>query len=426
MFKAFTSFIDYQLRFTAYFKAQRKEILDQKEWDSSRLQDQQNERFLALFRQALRHSPFYQKRYADYSIGAHSVQSIEDIHRLPIITKDDIRNHREAIYIGHPWVKTRGRTSGSSGTPLTVYRDYLSTVREGAYLWAQRALFGLHPGQKVVSLRGNLDRTVMKRYDRYADCLHLSSYNLREENAQWYYEQIRQFAPYAILAYPSSAEILANWFDDQRFELSIPYVFTSSEQVYEHQRAKVERVFNTKIVDWYGNAERSIALEQRPDGHYYELPLYSVNEYEHNRTLTTGLITSSFPLIRYQVNDVITPQLHREDYRIEAIAGRHDDVLVLPDGTRVGRIGTIFSDVPGLEFAQIYQKTSEKFSVNLVVNEAFTPQSLRAIQSKLQDRAGSQAQYEVAYVQEEDIIRSAAGKFKLVISEVDTNRDNSA
>ena len=417
MVQTIKSFIDYHLRFNAYFITRLQDILDQKQWDAARLQEHQNEQFLTLFRRALRYSPFYQKRYADYGVSAHRVQSVEDLHRLPIITKDDVRNHREDIYIGRPWVKTRGRTSGSSGTPLMVYRDYPATVREGAYLWAQRALFGLHPGQKVVSLRGNLNYTVMKRYDRYANCLYLSSYNLREENARWYYEQIRQFAPYAILAYPSSMEILANWFEGQ-FELSVPYIFTSSEQVYEHQRAKVERVFNTKIVDWYGNAERSIALEQRPDGHYYELPLYSVNEYEPNRTLTTGLITPSFPLIRYQVDDVI--KHHRKDYRIEAIAGRHDDVLILSDGTRIGRIGAVFLDVPGLELAQIYQKTREQFSINLVVNEAFTSHGLCAIQSKLRSLAGDALPYEVAYVQPEDIIRTSAGKFKLVISEVDT------
>ncbi len=285
-------FTQYHLRFNPYFRAQLRRVLNQKQWDDERLRQQQNERFRHLFRRAVRRSAFYQKRYAEHGVDLASIQSVADLPQLPVVTREHIRQHGRALYIGQPWLKTVGRTSGSSGTPLTVYRDYRSTVREGAYLWAQRALFGLHPGMKIVSLRGNLDRRVMRHHDRFANCLYLSSFNLCEEHADWYYEQIRQFAPYALLAYPSSVDILANLFQAKGRTLSVPYIFTSSEQVYEHQRAKVEAVFNTRIVDWYGNAERTIALEQRPDGHYHALPLYSVNEYRTDHVLTTGLITT--------------------------------------------------------------------------------------------------------------------------------------
>ncbi len=397
-------------------RAELRRILDQKQWDDTRLQDHQNELFLRLFRRAVGHSSFYQQHYAEHGVNTVSIRSMADLSQLPVVTRDHIRQHTQALYIGHPWVKAVGRTSGSSGTPLTVYRDYRSTVREGAYLWAQRALFGLHPGMKVVSLRGNLDRRKMRHHDRHAQCLYLSSFNLREEHADWYYQQIQQFAPYAILAYPSSVEILANLFQAKGLTLSVPYVFTSSEQVYEHQRDKVEAVFNTQIVDWYGNAERTIALEQRADANYHALPLYSVNEYQADHVLTTGLTTTAFPLIRYRVDDVIVPHPN-EPYRVQAIQGRHDDVLRLPDGTGVGRIGGVFLDVEGLELAQIQQSTDGRVTINLVVNDAFTPQSVATIRTELRHRIGDALPYEIAYVSPEDIVRTPAGKFKLVISE---------
>lgn len=409
-------FTQHHLRFNPFFRAELNQVIEQKRWDHTRLQQHQNERFLRLFRRAVDRSSFYQQLYAEHGVNTASIQSVEDLPQLPVVTREHIRQHGQAMYIGHSWLKVAGRTSGSSGTPLTVYRDYRSTVREGAYLWAQRALVGFHPGMKVVSLRGNLDRRVRRRFDRHANCLYLSSFNLREENTDWYYQQIRQFAPYAILAYPSSVEILANLFQAKRLRLSVPYVFTSSEQVYEHQRAKVEAVFDTQIVDWYGNAERTIALEQRPGGNYYALPLYSVNEYQTDHVLTTGLTTTAFPLIRYRVDDVIDPHPN-ESYRVQAIQGRHDDVLRLPDGTRVGRIGGVFLDVDGLELAQIRQGANGQATINLVVNEAFTPQSVATIRSELRHRIGDILPYEIAYVSPEDIVRTAAGKFKLVISD---------
>ena len=416
MIRSVKSLVGYHLRFNSYFNAQLKEVLDQKQRSYDQLAGRQNELFLTTLRQAVRRSPFYQKRYAEYGVDLPSIRSVEDIHRLPVITKSDVRKHRDTIYIGHRWIKSTGHTSGTSGTPLVVYRDYRSTIKEGAYLWAQRALVGFHPGMKVVSLRGTLDRNTRRYYDHYTHCLHLSSFNLRAEYAEWYYEQIQRFQPYAILAYPSSVEILANLFREKNRELEVPYIFTSSEQVYPHQRAKVEQVFNTKIVDWYGNAERSIALEQRADGHYYELPLYSVNEYEAQRVLTTGLTTPAFPLIRYQVDDAIVPGPPNDQGRVEAIMGRHDDVLVLPDGTSVGRIGAVFLDVEGLELAQIHQHQASAFSIRLVVNQHFSRHSADKIRSALRHKGGDQLQYDIVYVREEDIVRTAAGKFTLVIS----------
>ena len=409
-------FTQYHLRFNPYFHGQLRRVLDQKQWDDDRLQHCQNRLFLHLFRRAVGHSSFYQKLYAEYGVNTDSIRSVDDLAQLPVVTREHVRQHRHALYTGRPWLKTVGRTSGSSGTPLTVYRDYPATVREGAYLWAQRALYGFRPGMKVVSLRGNLDRRVMRRYDRFANCLYLSSFNLREEHADWFYEQIRQFEPYAILAYPSSVEILANLFQAKSRQLSIPYVFTSSEQVYEHQRAKVEAVFNTQIVDWYGNAERTIALEQRPDGNFHSLPLYSVNEYRTDHVLTTGLLSAAFPLIRYRVDDVIIP-CSDQAHRIQSIQGRHDDVLRLPDGTRVGRIGGVFSDVKGLMLAQIRQGANGQIKINLVVNNSFTAQSIAAIKTELRHRIGESLPYEIAYVSPNEIVRTAAGKFKLVISD---------
>ena len=418
MIQSIKSFVNYQLRFNPYFKAQLREVLAQKQWSEDQLADRQNKLFLDMVQRAIRYSSFYRKRYAEHGVDLDRIRSVDDISRLPIITKDDVRNHRNAIYIGHRWIKATGHTSGTSGTPLVVYRDYRSTIREGAYLWAQRALYGFHPGMKFVSLRGTLDRDTMRYLDRPANCLHLSSFNLRPEHAEWYYQQIRQFKPYALVAYPSSVEILANYFRERNLELEVPYIFTSSEQVYPHQRAKVEHVFNTTIVDWYGNAERSIALEERPDGHYYELPLYSINEYESQRVITTGLMTYAFPLIRYQVDDVILPGKASQPHQIEGIAGRHDDVLLLPDGTRVGRIGAVFLDVEGLELAQIHQHQTECFSLHLVVNDSFSRASIEKIQAGLRRKAGDHLQYDIVYAQDEDIVRTRAGKFKLVVSSI--------
>ena len=405
------------------FRSRLANVLEVKNWDYSKIKEKQNELFLKIFNCAVSQSSFYKKLYSEYGVNINDIKSIEDIHCLPIISRNQIKNHISDIFIGNRFFRTKGQTSGTSGTPLTVYRDYSSILTEGAYVWAQRHLFGFHPGMKVISLRGDLSRDEVRRYDPYLNCLYLSSYNLREDNTLFYHSEIEKFEPQAILAYPSSVEVLANFFMAKGLTLNVPLIFTSSEQLFDHQRVKVETAFNSKIVDWYGNAERTIAIEQRNDGFYYELPLYSFNEYKEDHTITTGLISSAFPLIRYEVNDIIKQEKEKEkkgksQFKIDSILGRQDDILLLPDGTRLGRIGRVFMEVEGLELAQVHQKVQDSFAVNLVVNKYFNEQSVSKIHEKLSKLGGNQLRYDINYVQNQDIIRTRAGKYKLVINEI--------
>ena len=224
-----------------------------------------------LVNKAYRKSPFYRRFYDAHQVDISKIRSLEDIQRLPSITSEHIKSHADELFIGSRLNKLRAHTSGTTGSPMTLYRDYQSIMREGAYLWSHRMAFGYELGMKTVTLRGNLGKDRMESFDRSTNTLYLSSYNLSPNHAAWYYNRILAFQPYAILAYPSSLEILANYFQAMGKSLHVPLSFTSSETVYSYQRDKIEQCFRTKIVDWYGNAERTIALEQNAAG-YYDAP----------------------------------------------------------------------------------------------------------------------------------------------------------
>ena len=108
----------------------------------------------------------------------------------------------------------------------------------------------------------------------------------------------------------------------------------------------------------------------------------------------------------------------KSQFKIDSILGRQDDILLLPDGTRLGRIGRVFMEVEGLELAQVHQKVQDSFAVNLVVNKYFNEQSVSKIHEKLSKLGGNQLRYDINYVQNQDIIRTRAGKYKLVINEI--------
>lgn len=414
--------IDFLLRYNALFQKALTKIEKELEEDYASLSQRQNDRFIYLFNYALKYSRFYQQLYAKHGISAHTVKSIDDIHLLPVITKECIRPYVNDIVIKSRFFKVKGYTSGTSGSPLTVFRDYQSVLKEGAYIWAQRSQFGFKPGMKTVSMRGDLTRDELDRFDPVSNTLYLSSYNLNEKNASYYWEKIAKFSPYALLAYPSSATTLASLLENISQSLHIPYVFTSSETLYDFQKEKIQRIFGSNIQDWYGNAERTIALMQNEEGRYDELPLYSINEYQSDSTITTGLINKSFPLIRYRINDIIMPETSRISYRdklsISRINGREDDMLCLPDGTQVGRLDVVFKGLNNIKFAQFEQSELYSFRLNIVVDSQFSHHDEKVLSSKLKDRVGDGANFSIKRVDENHIKLTKSGKYKLVLNSI--------
>ena len=410
-----------QVRYNAYFRRKLRAVQRERDLKPDEIAQRQNERFRKLVSRAYQKSSFYRSRYDRAGVNLRQVQTIEDIGRLPIITKADLRDHVDEMFVGQRINRTKAYTSGTSGSPLQVYRDYRSMIEEWAYQWRQRIDFGHHPGMKTVVLRGDLHRDQLERYDPFARSLYLSSYHLRDERAAWYYDKLSAFAPHAIYAYPSSAESLANILQSLGKTVVVPRIFTSSETLYDHQRTKIEQVFSGKVVDWYGNAERNLALAQSADGWYDELPLYSINEYHDRYTVGTSLINFSLPLIRYRVDDLIRldepNRIKPVGYRrVEAIQGRNDDVLLLPDGSRISMIWGAFDRVPHLNRAQIIQEELDSFHLHLVVCPEFNAQHEALLRRKLAEFVGSQANYTLSYVSEDQIIKAESGKYKLIVN----------
>jgi len=357
-------------------------------------------------------SKFYSKLYSHIDID--SIHTLNDLKKLPIVTKEMIKGKEESLLTIPKLFLFKGFTSGSTGSPLTVYYDYLSVLRENATVWLYREEKGLKFKQPVVSLRGNLKKGEVFSFDRFTNTLYLSSYELNKKNIKLYYELINSFKPKAILAYPSSIYLLVTLLKENSYEINVDLVFTSSETLYSYQRFFVEKNLSTTIYDWYGNAERTVAFQQLKNGYYEEPVCYSYCEFEKNRLITTSLNNFSFPLIRYKVDDIIEVNNLSE---ITQIIGREDDVVELQDGTKIGRLDHIFKGVDGIKYAQIIQNNLHYIDINIVEN-GFNNDSLALLETKIQERLGNGIEYNIKMINEDEIKYMKSGKFKMVINNV--------
>jgi phenylacetate-CoA ligase len=204
--------------------------------------------------------------------------------------------------------------------------------------------------------------------------------------------------------------------------VEVPFLFTSSETLYPFQREKIEATLNARIYDRYSTAERTILLHECDHGNYHAAPKYGYSQFLERGVITTGFINKAFPLIKYQIDDSFRfmdqPCACGKGVGIASIEGRVDDVVLLQDGTRIGRLGVAFQGIPHLRYAQIVQEDKEAIRVNMVTAPDFKKAHQDLLEKKLRQRLNDTLVIHFNEVQESEIIKTRSGKFKLVVSKV--------
>lgn len=415
-------FVKYYTKNNLFTNRKIKEVTQLNQLDYAQLLNKYNDVFIAIFRRAYKYSEFYKKLYREHGIKVSDIRDLTDIVKLPKIDRNLIKHDVNKIYHGFDFMKVKGLTSGTSGTPLTVYRTPFNIAAEQGYIRQYRSQFGFTFGQPLLSIRGMLGKKVTHEFYKKANTLYISSPNINPGTIEFYYNLIKEFKPAAIEAFPSYLYKIVLELEKKGLKLNIPNAFTSSETLYGFQREKIEPYLGTKIHDWYGNVERTIGIAQDANDNYKPLPIYSINEFQQDKVITTGLINRTFPLIRYAVEDklivegndmlenIVAPKILR-------IEGRAGDTVELRDGSVVGCMDHSFKGVPNLETAQIHQYLLEKdrpLEIKLVTAAGWGDANENQLRSNLARMIGDMP-VEFKYVTREDLTYSANQKYKLII-----------
>ena len=416
--------LKYALRSYPLIKKYVKEIEKMYAMSPLELQKRNEQKFIEIVRKAYDKSPFYNQLYCDAGIKKEDIKSIDDIKKLPIITKEQVKQHADEMVICPKWKLLKNHTSGTTGTPLMVYEDWPSIWREQAYFYCYRKRCGYRYGQPIVSLRGNLGKADTDLKVHISNTLYLSSYNINDINAELYYKKIKAHNPVAIEGYPSSLFRLASLFRDKGLELNIPLSFTSSETLLDNQRFLIEKQFHTQIYDHYGTTERTIRLSEALDHScYYEDPGYSINEYLEDGEVTTSLINQSFPLIRYRGNDIIetikVDSNNEEHIIIKKIHGRDEDYIICKDGTYVKRLDFIFKKTSHVNAAQLIQNEKGNVIIRIVPDQGFNESDSQCIKESLWERVGKENLIvDIELVSLNELTYTSSGKFKYIINNI--------
>lgn len=411
--------IKYALRSYPIIRPYIKEVEKLYAMTPEQLRKRNEQRFLKIFRRAYDKSPFYRKLYTEAGIKKEDIKTLDDMTKLPIITKDMVRQHADEMLTVPRWMVIAANTSGTTGTPLRIYESWPAIWLKHAFIYCSRRNYGFSMGERIVSLRGHLDKQISCLKVHISNTLYLSSYNINKTTIKQYYEQILRFKPKAIEGYPSSLYSLALFLKDEGLSISIPLTFTSSETILEYQRVLIEKQFGTKVYDFYGMTESTISLEEsiHHDG-YYERPGFSINEYLEDGEICTSLISADFPMIRYRSNDIMELDDSNERIMIKSILGRTDDYVICKDGSMVSRIDFIESG-EHIKACQWVQDTKGELTILIVPDKGFSEKDSRFVYNETLKRVGqNNMNISIKIVSLDGLIYSRRGKFKLIVNNV--------
>lgn len=419
--------LKYLLRSSFFINKYVEEIDALYEMTPMELKMRNEKRFLEIFNKAFTSSAYY--RNLCKSVGVTSIDDIkhiEDIVKLPILTKDMLKKHGKELLTCKEKGLIKNHTSGTTGTPLTVYQDWKSVWKEQAYFVCYRKRCGYNYGEPMVSLRGNLTRDEIYLKIHVSNTLFLSSYNINSKTAETYHRLIEKHHPKAIEGYPSSLYSLALVLKDKGLECHIPVAFTSSETLFDYQRKLIEKIFHAQVYDHYGTTERTIRLEESFDHNgYFEDPGYGIEEYYDDHIISTSLINDVFPLIRYKTDDriVLKEGINKSSQGfidnaggIERVVGRTDDILVCKDDSMVTRVDFI-EEGEHIKACQWIQNEKGKLEIRIAPDEEFTNKDVDFVIEETLKRCGhGNMDIRTKVCSMDEMIFSKRGKFKLIVN----------
>jgi len=291
--------------------------------------------------------PFYRKRFDASRFDPFRMKELDEIKKLPILEKDDYRT-----FINDQLEQDEQRyrrwyddtTGGSTGIPLRVLRNWderaymlakwMRVLVLNGYKW--RDITFSMPAPAHIQRDSIVQRFgIMKRY--------MVAFTDPVEKMVEMYLKVK---PTVIYGNKTHLVQIALYCDLYKIELPKPRICISfAETMDERSRAVIEKCFGAdSLMQIYGAIEFSImAFDIRGEDYsnwshttnYLEVLDEHGQDTNFGSSIITDLFIRSFPMIRYNLGDILDTDIKDGFPIIRKIHGRQDDLIVFADGKRL-------------------------------------------------------------------------------------------
>ena len=299
-------------------------------------------------------SPFYKKRLGDAGITADSINSLDDLRKIPFTTKQDLRDNYPFGLVGANMddaVRIHS-TSGTTGNPcVVVYSEHdicswANMIARNLYMVGCRKSDVFQNSSGYGMFTGGLG------FQYGAEKLGATTVPAAAGNTKRQIKFIRDFGTTSLHAIPSYAIYMAEAIQAEGIDpttLGLRTLVIGAEPHTEEQRRRIERMLGVKAYNSFGMTEMNgpgVAFECKEqygmhlweDNYILEIvdpdTLEPVPDGEIGEMVLTTLDRTMMPILRYRTRDLtrIIPgncPCGRTHRRIDRIKGRTDDMFII-------------------------------------------------------------------------------------------------
>jgi phenylacetate-CoA ligase len=380
--------------------------LERTQWCSlDELQALQASELQRLLQHVMRCVPHYRSRFEQTGLDLSQVRHVDDLRKLPLLTREDATRHFEARKSKAPPLPVIDKaTSGTTGAPLVFAYDHGSEYWRQAtklrgYGWAgyQTGDRSLHfwgsPTVDVPPLakRAKVSLDHLVRREHYVDCTDRSEQHLASVVAL-----IRRVEPTVLVCYAQAGAALARYINEAGCrDWGNIAVIAAAERLFPSDRQALVQAFGPNVFETYGNREVMLmaaeceahqGLHLSMENLIVELIVRDGDQERPARTgelgevVVTDLHNYGAPFIRYLTGDLAIPcapercACGRSLTRLERVEGRMTDTL--RDGAGRAVSGLFFNVLFAAlahkirEF-QVVQRKDRAIDLKLVPTSAF-------------------------------------------------------
>lgn len=381
---------------------------------------------------AYTHSSYYRDVFEAIKLKPSDINSLSDLQKLPIITKQELIEHNRQLETDYGFKKVFvAKTSGTSGEPLVFKRNEYADSFNRAVINHNYKAFGVNPWERNGYFWGFNTSFLYRSKTRMLDVLQnrfrVFSYSRVELH---HFVKKLQRATY-IHGYSSSIYETAKAINEDGLTKpkNIKMVKGTSETIFDYYQPEIEKAFGSKMISEYGAAETGIIAFECPQGNMHITMEGVIVEELNNEIVVTNLQMLSFPIIRYRLGDYI--KLAPRDTQCPC-GKKH---LILSEV--LGRIGETVYGIkkryPSLYFYYIFKNLSENHQLALDyqvvqqteghlifnISSCFSDAAKKVLDKEIEKYFGGDMQY---VIQWSATFNATQGKKKSFISTVHHER----
>lgn len=431
-------------RYGNVFDERLSSLRESQNFTKNEIAEFQNEQLRLIISHAVSTVPYYSSLFKSLKLTSNDIRTVEDLSKLPILTKEDVRKNWIRMVSSEVDVKKliHSHTSGSTGTALDFYLDSSTIQFQWATWWRFRERFGITYGDKHLNFTGKLVVPIGQktppywRKNRPLNQFLVNMQHILPQNIKYFVELINKEQFSFFSGYPSIIYAFCQRVEEMglSIENGPKVVFTGAEKLYDNQRSVIQRVLNCLVVDHYGFSEaagnasrckRDVFHEDFEFGLLEPLNVEKIDNSDYSGDIVaTGFANYAMPLIRYKVGDTavwsdIKCECGLESRVLKNIEGRSEDYVITPEGGKILRFDYLFKDTVDIKECQIVQRKLGQVILRVVKRNNYSV----GTEQKLRKLVGEwiSPTIEVIFEYPREIERTSAGKFRAVVSELNSS-----